>query len=259
MALNLGERLHAMDRASVRTAMLVAFGVIAVAMVGALVWMLTPLGPASDALGALRSGDGVEVTALPEGWLFVPAEGDDGAAGLVLYPGGRVDARSYAPLARAVAERGHVVALADMPLSLAVLDPGRARALVTEAPDVPRWAVGGHSLGGAMAAAYATEGDAGVVGLVLLAAYPPASSDLRSSDLRVLSVLGDRDEVVNRDNWEDGVDRLPEDTTYLTLPGGNHAQFGDYGPQPGDGQAQLSRTEQQRMTADAIVVLLGSL
>lgn len=258
MALNFGERLHNMDRAGVRTATLIVMGVLTVAVIAAVVWALTPLGPSPASLSALESGDGIEVTTLPEGWLFAP-EGDSSGAGLVLYPGGRVDARSYAPLARAVAERGHVVALASMPLSLAVLDPGRARALEAAAPDVQRWAVGGHSLGGAMAAAYATEGDAGLRGLVLLAAYPPASSDLRTTGLRVLSVLGDRDQVVNRDNWDDGVGRLPTDTVYLMLAGGNHAQFGDYGPQPGDGEAALSRAEQQRMTAEAISELLEGL
>jgi len=258
VALDFGRRLHNMDRAGVRTATLTAFGVLLIAVIAAAVWALTPLGPSSNALSALKPADGIEVAALSEGWLFTPTE-DAADVGLVLYPGGRVDARSYAPLARAVAERGYVVALASMPLNLAVLDPGRARALEAAAPGVSRWAVGGHSLGGAMAAAYATEGDSGVRGLVLLAAYPPSSSDLRDSGLRVLSVLGDRDAVVNRDNWDDGVRRLPTDTVYLTLPGGNHAQFGDYGPQPGDGEAALPRAEQQRLTVEAIAELLASL
>jgi predicted esterase len=258
MTPSLERGLQSVERSSVRIALFATTAVIVAGLILAVAWVLTPLGPSAEAVGALVSGDDVTVTPLTEGWLFAPV-GQPDAPGLVLYPGGRVDPRSYAPLARAMAERGYTVALASMPLDLAVLDPGRAETLMDSAPDVERWAIGGHSLGGTMAAAYATARDSRVAGLLLLAAYPAASTDLAESGLAVLSVIGTEDRIINPETWAEAAERLPADTVYLTLDGGDHAQFGDYGPQPRDGDATMSRDEQQRTTADAVADLLGRL
>jgi pimeloyl-ACP methyl ester carboxylesterase len=256
MAFGVERRLHLIERGTVRAAALVFFVLLTIAVAGFVIWASNPLGPLPEAIDALESGPDVSVTTLATGWLFEPT-GDTPSTGLVLYPGGRVDPRSYAPLARAIAAEGHVVTLASMPLNLAVLDADRADTLIAAAQNVERWAVGGHSLGGAMAAAYASEADVHVRGLVLLAAYPPSSTDLSSSDLAVLSVLGDADEVVDREVWDEGLERLPAVTRTVMIAGGNHAWFGHYGEQPGDGAATISREEQQRLTVDAVVELLG--
>ena len=238
---------------------LVALGVlVGLGIAGFLVWALTPLGPEQSALDALESDATVVVAEVDGGWMFTPqiATGD---TGLVLYPGGRVDPRSYAPLARDVAEQGFTVALASMPLNLAVFDPDRAEELMDGAEGVSRWAVGGHSLGGAMAAVYAAEDEPRVGGLVLLAAYPSDSTDLSSSGLATLSAVGDADQVVDSAVWEQARVRLPADTKYAVIEGGNHSGFGEYGDQPGDGEATISPAEQQEITAGFIAELLSSL
>jgi hypothetical protein len=259
MQLSDEHRERSRDRSRVRIAVLSALGLLIVGATAFVAWTLTPLGPSSAALDALVSDDSVTVSAFSEGWLFEPGSPATPSRGLVLYPGGRVDPRSYAPLARQIAERGYTVALASMPLNLAVIDPGRADTLIGAAPDVERWAVGGHSLGGAMAAAYATSPDERVTGLLLLAAYPAESTELDESGLAALSIIGTEDGVVDREVWTAAIDRLPAGTTYLTLDGADHAQFGDYGNQPGDRSATISRAEQQRLTADAAVSLLERL
>jgi len=231
---------------------------MALAVAGFLVWALTPLGPEQSALDALESDSTVYVTEVDGGWLFTPVT-DGGGSGLVLYPGGRVDPRSYAPLARDVAEAGYPVALASMPLNLAVLDVDRAEQLMDTAPDVSRWAVGGHSLGGAMAATYAADADPRVAGLVLLAAYPPDSTNLSLTGLIALSAVGDADEVVDMQVWEQARVRLPPEAEYLVIKGGNHAGFGDYGAQPGDGEATISAAEQRATTVASVVDLLEGL
>ncbi|MGC9335419.1 MAG: alpha/beta hydrolase, partial [Anaerolineae bacterium] len=116
---------------------------------GFAVWAYTPLGPMPEALAALQSGAEVQVKADP--WLVFKPAGDEPTTGLVLYPGGRVDPRSYAPAARAIAAEGHVVVIVPMPFNLAVTGAGRAADVISAFPQVERWAVGGHSLGGAMA------------------------------------------------------------------------------------------------------------
>lgn len=238
---------------------LVGLGLVLLAAVAAfLVWALTPLGPGEDALAALESDEAVSVTQTEDGWLFLPESGD-ASAGLVFYPGGRVDARSYAPLARALAERGYAVVIVSMPLSLAVFDV-EAATDVMESPElasVEVWAIGGHSLGGAMAAQYAADvSPKTLAGVLLLAAYAPEGADLADSGLAVSDVTASLDAVLDQENWTAGQARLPEDRDSFVIVGGNHAQFGDYGPQPGDGEATITADEQLAQTTDAAEALL---
>ncbi len=119
-------------------------------------WALTPLGPGPTALETLGGTNKVAVTEADDRYEFAP-RGTEPTSAVILYPGGRVDARSYAPLAARIAERGHLVVIPVMPLSLAVLDANAADEVIAAHPEVETWVVGGHSLGGAMAAQYAAK------------------------------------------------------------------------------------------------------
>ena len=142
-----------------------------------------------------------------------------------------------------------------MPANLAVLDMGAAEAHLDEFPDIENWYVGGHSLGGSMAASYAAEHADELEGLLLLAAY--STEDLTGSGLDVLSIYGSEDGVLNMDKYNEYRPNLPEETTTeVIIEGGNHAGFGDYGPQDGDGEASLSGEEQQRQTAMAFIKIV---
>lgn len=179
---------------------------------------------------------------------FVPQEP---TAGLIFYPGGKVEHTAYAPLLRACAEKGILCALVRMPGNLAVLDVNAADWLQEKHPEVTTWYMAGHSLGGAMAINYAAEHSDDYSGLILLAAY--STKDLTQTPLRVLSIYGSEDGVMNREAYEKNWINLPADTTEAILEGGCHAQFGSYGPQDGDGTPTISGEEQIRQTAAAIV------
>ncbi len=244
----------------IRRVLLWVVGVIVAALVvgaGAFVWWGThPLAPTQRALEALQSDSSVRVTKTGAGWEFAPAE-VEATVGLIFYPGGHVDARAYARYARDVAARGFLVVVPEMPLSLAVLSPDAADGVVASHPAIRRWTIGGHSLGGAMAAQYAAKHPGVMAGLVLLGAYAPSGNDLSSSGMVVLSAVGTLDTVVNHDSLAAGRMLLPLDTTYLELEGGNHAQFGDYGPQPGDDpHPTMSADEQRRRAVDATVEVM---
>lgn len=187
--------------------------------------------------------------------LFVP---DDPTVGFVFYPGGKVDHVAYAPLMQALAARGVLCVLLEMPLRLAVLDAQAAEGLPTtlgaQYPTVTSWYVGGHSLGGSMAASHAAKALADWDGLVLLAAY--STADLRESDLRVISVYGSEDQVMNRGKYDTYKENLPTDLTEYVIPGGNHAGFGAYGAQAGDGVATITGSEQITLTADRILAAI---
>ena len=104
----------------------------------------------------------------------------------------------------------------------------------------------------AMAASYAADHADELDGLLLLAAY--STKDLSDSDLAVVSLVGSEDGVINRDKLAKYADNLPKDTTVdIQFAGGNHAYYGNYGEQDGDGKAGISREEEQATVVDAVV------
>ena len=189
----------------------------------------------------------------PRGWyVFQPAQPTD--TGLIFYPGELVDPAAYAPLMKQVSERGIMAVIVPMPLDLAVFGVSRADDVIAAYPDVEHWIVGGHSLGGSMAANYVSEHPEAVDGLALLASYPAGSTDLSGLPIGVVSVYGSEDGIAG-DKPAASMNRLPPSAELVVIEGGNHAQFGDYGPQRGDGVATISRADQQRQTAAAIAKL----
>ena len=178
---------------------------------------------------------------------FIP---DNAVAGLIFYPGGKVECEAYAPLMQACAEKGILCALVEMPANLAVFDPSAAQGLSQTHPEIEHWFIGGHSLGGAMAASYAAEHSTELDGLILLAAY--STEDLSETELSVLSVYGTQDGVLNRESYESDKANLPADFTERIIDGGCHAYFGSYGEQDGDGAPTISNEQQISLTADYI-------
>jgi pimeloyl-ACP methyl ester carboxylesterase len=220
-----------------------------------LVWASNPLGPMPEAETALQSDDQLTVDLDP--WItFYPAE-TAVDTGFILYPGGRVDAHSYAPPARAIAEEGYLVIIPPMPLSLAVFNPNAAADIMAAHDEITTWVIGGHSLGGAMAANYVYNHPGEIEGLVLWASYPAENNSLAlQSGLPVLDIYGTNDGQA-AELWE-ARDRLPPETQWLVIEGGNHAQFGWYGRQSGDGEATISREQQQEAFTQATVDLLAA-
>lgn len=197
-----------------------------------------------------ENGDAVKVVEIDEG-LFLDGSGERDA--VIFYPGAKVEYTAYLPLFYALAEQGVDCFLVKMPFNLAFLGMNKADDIMA-GYDYEHWYLAGHSLGGAMAASYASGHLDALDGLILLAAYP--TKDLKVEDFRVLSVYGSEDGVVNRDKLADGRQWMPENYTELCIEGGNHAWFGDYGEQKGDGKATISRKAQQEQTVEAILKML---
>ena len=205
-------------------------------------------------MAALHSDDKVHVNR--ERWIaFEPAE-RSGRSGFLFYPGGRVLPEAYAPLTRALAESGYLALIAPMPLNLAILNPDAANDVIAAYPSVQTWVIGGHSLGGVMAARFAARNRDKLSGLALLAAYPEEQVGLSDSGLAVATIYGDRDGLVTVDEVERSLDKLPPDVRSILIEGANHAQFGWYGEQAGDLPAAIHRDEQQKRVIEAILRLL---
>ena len=202
---------------------------------------------------ALASDSLVTVTEQNGSWVFAP---ESPTAGLIFYPGGKVESTAYAPLLHDLAENGILCVLVKMPCNLAVLDMNAADGIPELFPEVSDWYIGGHSLGGAMAASYAANHTEELDGLVLLAAY--STADLTDSGLRVYSAYGSEDGVLNREKYEADRVNLPQDTTETVLDGGCHAGFGSYGAQKGDRTPTISAEYQQRQTTDALAAWMNT-
>lgn len=198
-----------------------------------------------------------EVVRSEEGWYVFEPEGEP-IAGVVFYPGGLVDPAAYSPLMQRLSDAGVLAVIVPMPLDLAVLGIQRADRVIAAYSDVDTWVISGHSLGGAMAAEF-VKGSPGVVdGVAFLAAYPADSTDLSALPITVVSIYGTEDGV-SGDVFMESLHRLPKGAVLAVIEGGNHAQFGYYGPQKGDGTATISREEQQRQAAASILELVGRL
>lgn len=180
---------------------------------------------------------------------------DDVEAGFIFYPGGKVEYTAYVPLMHRLAQNGVACIITEMPFNLAVMDINAADKAVERIADAEKWYVGGHSLGGSMAASWLEKTDRDIDGLILLASY--STADLSDNNVDVLSVYGSEDKVLNMEKYSEYFSNLPDDTTEIVIDGGNHAQFGCYGKQDGDGEAAISDIEQQDITAAAIAEFMG--
>ncbi len=199
----------------------------------------------SLAISAFKQVSGVSVTSGDKGELVYSDEQAD--VGLIFYPGGKVDYSAYEPLMKSCAAQGILCIVPQMPFNLAVFDIDAAKEIRNSYPEIKRWYIGGHSLGGSMAASFVSENSEAYEGLILLASY--STADLSDSSLKVLSVLGSNDKVLDREKYQLNRQNLPDDFTEVVIEGGCHAYFGTYGLQEGDGTAIITNEQQIDLTA----------
>ena len=161
---------------------------------------------------------------------------------------------AYAPLMQQCAERGILCVIVEPRFNLAILDVNAADGIQAKFPDVDVWIIGGHSLGGLAACDYLEQHGKSYEGVALLASYP--SHDISSFGGGVVTLLGTEDHVINERGFEAAEEYLPTNAELIEIEGGNHANFGNYGEQSGDGTALITREEQQAETVADIVALV---
>jgi dienelactone hydrolase len=201
----------------------------------------------NEAIGAFLP-QGSSWSEEPDGTIVF--EPDNARAGLIFYPGGKVEHTAYIPLMQACSEAGILCILLEMPFNLAVFDINAANGIQEEYPHIERWYIGGHSLGGSMAASYLSDCVNEYEGLILLGSY--STESFVNTDIRVLSVYGSEDKVLNMEKYEKNRKNLPENFEEYIIEGGCHAYFGMYGKQEGDGVPTVTNAEQIKYTASKI-------
>ena len=234
----------------------IIIAILAVLAIAAFCWVNNYYHADEAALAVIAdengAADGVVVEDLDgEAIAFVP---DHPVAGLVFYPGGKVQPEAYAPLMQECAERGILCVIVKFPFNLAFFNMSAADGVKERFPDVKEWVIAGHSLGGVAACNYVSKHASDFEGVALLASFPV--DDLSSYGGSVITLVGSEDHVINRTKLEDAAALLPDDAELMAIEGGNHAGFGNYGKQDGDGAATISSEQQQKETADAIEALV---
>ncbi|MCP4001171.1 MAG: alpha/beta hydrolase [Gammaproteobacteria bacterium] len=202
----------------------------------------------SSALPALQSDDNISVT--EDSNITLLATDTNPETGIIFYPGGRCDPHAYAPLLRPLAAAGYLIVIPNMPLRLAVLDANRAGKIMGAYPGIKNWVAGGHSMGGAMAAAYVYKHPITVSGLFFIASYPAKMHALPDIHIPVTMLYGTHDFITRKSEFEASHERLPKHTDFIAIQGGDHYQFGSFCNV--DITATISRNEQQSQTVSAM-------
>ena len=223
-----------------RKRLLIAGGVllaVLVVLAAGFFWYVSDYYRAEDvALAVLAQDDGIETR--DNLTILSPSVPSDTA--IIFYPGAKVEAAAYLPLLDQIRQTGVTCILVDMPFRMAIFDPNAAEDVMARFPDVEHWYMAGHSMGGAMASQFAADHPDQVDGLILLGAY--IYGDYPPED--TLTVYGSLNQSVE--------DKLDYTENVVEIQGGNHAQFGNYGPQKGDLPAEISAQQQQAQTVAAI-------
>lgn len=179
--------------------------------------------------------------------------------GLIFYPGGKVEPESYIPLLTKLANEYEIaIFIPKMPFNLAILNKNAAINILKEYNYIKSWYIAGHSLGGVMASSYVYDNPKIFKGLILLASYPEDSKQLKDEKLKVISIVGSEDKVINIKNYQESENNLPINSEFITIEGGNHSQFGSYGLQKNDGISSISEDEQQSITVSLISKFLSN-
>lgn len=245
-------------RRRVRAIGLGAVSALALVVLGFLIWANTPYRAERGPVIEVWANGTVQVQYLEEGILMTPvADAIDlppSPTGLVFVPGARVEAHAYMYQLSGVVEEHKVTVLITEPtLNLAFFDTRSLDQFTTAAPEVDRWFVGGHSLGGVRACLMTPGAD--VEGLVLFGSY--CANDVSESGLQVLSIAGENDALSTPAIIDENAGLLPSDALLVTIAGANHASFGDYGPQSGDGERTISSEQMRAELTTLVGELLG--
>lgn len=234
-------------------AALASFGLVVVSF---LIWAnVLFLADRAVVLDALDNPE-VSISMVDEGILIEPTTAAAPATGLVFIPGAKVEPIAYAGvLSEVVSASGITVLITEPTLNLALVDQRPLDAFTSAAPEVTQWAVGGHSLGGVRACFLAETPE--VVALLLFGSF--CANDLSDRTFAVLSLEGENDELTTQQQIEDALGLLPEGTVRVMIEGANHASFGDYGPQPGDGPLETDRETVRAVIAEEVATLVGTL
>ena len=227
--------------------------ILLIGIIGLVGWATVSAQEATERAVAVLQENGVQ---REDGQLVFRPSSPNGK-GLIYYPGGLVDPEAYAVTAQGIADAGYLVVIPKMPLNLAFTGINRADTIRSDFPEIESWVIGGHSLGGAMAAEYAKNNVDSLDGLIMYASYPANNEQFVDFPIPILSISGSKDPGTPQQ--EAFYDAVADSAEQFVIEGGNHRQYADYSFQPDDGIATISAAEQQDQIIAATVQFLDTL
>jgi predicted alpha/beta-hydrolase family hydrolase len=212
----------------------------------------------------LASNAYLEVIESEESIVFKPRQSNSDA-GLLFFHGGGVEPIAYAPLIRAVAERGYLAVIIKLPYRFAPHDIhqydaiNRAKNFIKKNANINKWLVSGHSKGAKIASLFINANPKAADALMLIGTSHPKKINLSEVSIPVKKIIASHDGIATKEQVLKNKHLLPQDTRWIEIEGGNHSQFGNYGDQLFDGNATIDRKEQQRQTLLEIITTLKEL
>jgi hypothetical protein len=214
------------------------------------VWALDTSPPESKAYTEAIFNSAVTIDS-HDGFIIIRLAESALEVGLLFYPGARIEPSAYVAKLAAIAEAANIqLAIGSPSLNLAFLSINQADDMRTALPGATRWFVGGHSLGGSMACVYASSHSDTLEGVLIFGTY--CGTDISNSSLRVLSINGGRDGIFPPTVISERRHELPSNAHMVLVPGMNHAQIGNYGPQSGDNEPTISDTEARQALVESV-------
>ncbi|UOQ83681.1 alpha/beta hydrolase [Gracilibacillus salinarum] len=197
----------------------------------------------------------VDTTSLQydEDWLLFEPTSKEARKGIIIYPGAKVEPEAYSYYGQTISNEGYFVAIPKIRLNFPILETNKAADLVAQYPAIDNWFIGGHSLGGVAAAKFADENPDIITGIFFLGSYPANSNDFSDTSVPMLSIYAENDGLTTIEKINETQDLLSKEAKLVEIEGGNHAQFGIYGPQKGDEQASISVSEQQDIISEVLL------
>lgn len=167
----------------------------------------------------------------------------DSGVGFIIYPGAKADERSYAYIAQQLNAEGHTAVIPNIPLHMSVWGPEQGLEIIEDNPEVEKWFLIGHSLGGLPISQIAAKQPEKLEGIAFVASL--MICDLSDTDLSAIRITAEHDGVMPDKMMESNLDYLPENSTSVMIEGANHNQFGAYWHPGFDGKATITWKEQQ--------------
>lgn len=236
--------------------LVVTLAILIVAFAGFVYYVSDYYHADSTALAAIKSTESYNVSNTSDFITFTPTE-KKSTTGIIFYPGGKVQPEAYSVIASKLALNGYTTIIVKMPFNLAVFDANKGDAVIAQHPEINSWVIMGHSLGGVFASDYAVHHQDKISGVIYLAAYP--STNASNATFKALSIRGSLDNLTTAQDIADNKNKFPTNTTFVSIPGGNHYNNGNYGPQAGDNNSTITKEQQQNETVSYIIEFLKNL
>ncbi|TKH15428.1 alpha/beta hydrolase [Bacillus wiedmannii] len=216
-------------------------GILLIGSISFFVWSQFTYKPTKEALSLVEDKKDEENIVFGE---------KDGKIGVIFYQGAKVEAEAYSYLGEALVKDGHFVVMPKLPLNLAIFGINAVDSVIEQYPEVQKWYVAGHSMGGAMISRYAFQHEDKIDGIIFLGSYP--ADDFSTKSIPMLSIYGEVDALATVEKIEKNKKFMSKNTTMHMIKGGNHAHFGMYGEQKGDNASLITPKAQQDETVKVI-------